>query len=444
MAITTTSPTEYAGSWLPSCNDMIFTATSDQTTQPDFYYLIDVLINDAAVITLRRYPVISQTVSVNVREIVESYITSTFDNSNAAGSIFFSTEYVKVTIQATEYYSGQTYSSATATPAYVWNAAAPFKVEKANGVNKYHRQFNFIRGALLVPTQYARPMGYNQVADPTDITMSGADFIVKPEALAVAYPMNVNFKRPVTIFSYFNGVYEANAAALYSVFLGCDETGKVLKKFVEPTNATRTEPTESIITTVMGSLNPADFTYKYAVAGESIFTNMDGCAYVVFYFAETYTTGVTEDKPVSKPLVFKQCHCPEAFAVLYKSYEGGWNMVQCNRRAVETTAIETTTRENVKPTTWNESSRLISSVNVQALGSWKLNTDWVNEAINKDINDMLQSPSLYIMHYHDGELEYIPVTLANANYVTKQHNDVNLFSYTLEFAESYFKNTIKK
>lgn len=442
MAITTTSPTEYAGSWLPSCNDIIFTATSDQTTQPDFYYLIDVLINDAAVITLRRYPVISQSVSVNVREIVESYITSTFDNSNAAGSIFFSTDYVKVTIRATEYYSGQTYSSATADFAYIWNAAAPFKVEKANAVNKYHRQFNYIKTVLDV--SFARPMGYNQVANQSDIYENAGDLLVRPEALAAAYPMNVNFKRPVSIFSFFSGIYAATASALYSVFLGCDETGKVLKKFVEPTNATRTEPTESIITSIVGSLDPADFTYRYAVAGESIYTNLDDCAYVVFYFALSYGAGLLEDKPVSKPLVFKQCQCPEAFAVLYKSYEGGWNMVQCNRRAVETTAIETTTRENVKPTTWNESSRLISSVNVQALGSWKLNTDWVNEAINKDINDMLQSPSLYIMHYHDGELEYIPVTLANANYVTKQHNYVNLFSYTLEFTESYFKNTIKK
>lgn len=436
MAITTTSPTS-GGHWLPSGNDIIFTATSDQTTQPDFYYLIDVLINDAVVITLRRYPLLSPTVSINIREIVEAYITATFENSNAVGSINFSPDYVKATIKATEWYSGQTYSSQIADFIWVWNAAAPFKVEKANSLTSFFLKFVY---KLYPLTTFARPMGYNQVAAPTDIANDGGGLYVKAAALENAYPMNINLKRPITIFTGYLGA----ASAVYSVFLGCDETGKVLKKFVRATNATANDPTEAIITTIMGSLEPADFPNRYAVAGESIFTNMDDCAYVVFYFAETYSSGVTADTPVSQPLIFRQSKCPESFAVLYRSYEGSWNMIQCNRRAVETTAIETTTREDVHPTTWNESSRLISAVNVQALGNWKLNTDWINEAINKDVNDMLQSPSLYIMHYHDGELEYIPVTLANANYITKQHNDVNLFSYTFEFAESYFKNTIKK
>lgn len=442
MAITTTTPAAYAGAWLPAGNDIIFTATSDQTGQDDFYYLVDVLINDAVVITLRKYPVLSSTISVNVREIVQAYITATFDNSNGAGSILFSSDCLKVHIIATEYYSGQTYSSATADPAYVWNAAAPFRVEKANAVNAYDREFNYIKTALT--TQLGRPMGYHQVVDAGDLVNNGINLILNPSAMAAAYPMNINLLRPITMFSFYNGYYQQTASALYAVFLGVDQDGKVLKKFVEPTGATPTTPTDSIVTTMAGSLNPADFTYRYAITGESIFTNLDDCAYVVFYYAESYMTdAVNNDKVVSLPLVFKNSTCAEAFGILYRSYEGSWNLVHCNRRAVETTAIETTTRENVKPTTWAEDTRLVSSVNVQALGRWALNTDWVSEAINQDINDMLQSPSLYIEHYHDGELEYIPVTLVNANYTTKQHNDVNLFSYTFEFAESFYKNTIK-
>ena len=68
--------------------------------------------------------------------------------------------------------------------------------------------------------------------------------------------------------------------------------------------------------------------------------------------------------------------------------------------------------------------------------------DW--DEINEDVKDMLQSPQLYIQHFKGGNIEYIPVTLADATYITRERNDVNLFRYTFEFIESFYKTATRR
>lgn len=434
MAITIQAPTAPTG-WMPAGNALNYTIQSDQTTQPNFYYLIDVQINDVSRIKLRRFPVNGAAVIADVREIVEAYITTTFELSNTLG---FSNDVLKCVVSATEYYSGQAYDTATTAPIYVWNAAAQFEDEQQPiGYYLQNYELKFRKHFVGVNTFYARPMSCNNAADVDDIEVLPSYLQIKRSALDNAYVLQRDLRRPISIFANVT----ANDAP-FVVFLGCDESGKVIKKFYSTFSSVQSNSNALIYTCVGGRLNGSNFTYAADLDGNTP-ADMNDCAFIVFYYAEFADVVNQPDKLISRPIVLKMCDCAETFAVLYRSFEGSWGVIQCNRRAVETTTIETTTRENIMPTTWAQDTRLISSVNVHAQGRWALNTDWINKNIGDDVKDMLQSPTLFIMHYYEGKLEYIPVTLLNADYVTKQHNDVNLFNYRFEFAEAFYKNTIK-
>lgn len=441
MAITITAP-QGPDKWMPSGNSIRYTINSDQTAQPDFYYLIDVQINGTSVIKLRRYPVTGSSIIVDVREIVDAYITATFHNNLQVGHRLISTDKLSIVMVATEYYNGQAYNSATAVPVLIWAAAAQFEDEQqvvGYYLKDYYNQFrHYTQGAN---TYYARPMGYHNAAQPNDITME-VDFLktylqVSEDALSNAYPMNREFTRTAAIFANVTATADP-----YVVFLGCDTNGRAIKKFYSAFSIMTSQTNALIYTSIGGKIDGSGFTYAKNLDGTTA-TDMDDCPYIVFYYASAVDTVRKLDTIISRPIVMKMGECPESFAVLYRSFEGDWNMIQCNQRATETTSIETTTRENALPTTWAEDTRIISSVNVHAQGRWQLNTDWVSQAINEEVKDMLQSPTLFIMHLTGGVVKYIPVTLVNADYTTEQHNDVNLFNYRFEFAEAFYKNTIR-
>lgn len=436
MAITIQAP-QSPLAWLPAGNALTYTINSDQTAQPDFYYLVDVQINNTSVIKLRRFPVSGSSIMVDVREIIDAYITATFENATP-GIRNFSTDILGVKVVATEYYSGQAYNSATASIIEIWNAAAQFEDEQQQAgyylKNWYNNFRKYTQGGT---TYFARPMGYHNIAAPSDIYVDSGHLQISREALENAYPMHRAFSRTASIFANVT----ANSSP-WIVYLGCDETGKVLKKMYTPFDSVTNYTNALIYSNIGGKLVGSNFTYAEDLDGNPA-ADMDDCAYIVFYYADFVDVVTNEDKPISTPIVMKMGDCPETFAVLYRSFEGGWNMIQCNNRAVETTSIETTTRENIRPNIWAQDTRLISSVNVHAQGRWSLNTDWISKAIGEEVKDMLQSPTLFIMHYESGSVKYIPVTLINADYVTEQHKDVNLFNYRFEFAEAFYKNTIR-
>ena len=175
-------------------------------------------------------------------------------------------------------------------------------------------------------------------------------------------------------------------------------------------------------------------------------TNLSECEYILVYTTDNPAGNViNEDIMSCKPLVFKINHCKESFAITYASSEGGWGFVQCNSKMVEETSIETTTLLKPNPLGmhgWADDARLVSATNVRAQGTIKLNSGWVEDAVADDIRDMLTSPNIFIEHWKNGQLEYIPVTLVNATYMTAETKAVNLRNYEFTFAESYFKNTI--
>lgn len=233
----------------------------------------------------------------------------------------------------------------------------------------------------------------------------------------------------------------------FVVVCGFDAERNMTHKFVQQNSGIDDSPEYMLYHIRIGSniLKASNFTDAY-YDRPSRPTNLSGCEYILLYTTANPNGNVINVDDMScKPLVFKINRCKESFGIHYASSEGGWGFIQCNKRMVEETAVETTTRLKTNPLAmdgWANDTRLVSATNVRAQGTIKLNSDWVQDAEIENIRDMLISPNIFIEHWKDGTLRYIPVTLVNATYTTDETRAVNLRNYEFTFAESFFKNTI--
>lgn len=438
MALTITPPTG-PQDWIPSGNEIIYTITTTTNWRSDLYFLIDVIVNESTVLTLRKYPLQGQqSVKINVRDIVDVYLenepylrvyTTLFENPTLK-------TVADLRVSATEWHSGEDWDTQISNPVYVWKAAEQFIDHKdSSSVSKFARTFS--AASTLSESMYqGRPMGYHKTAglNTSIIEIRPDGWYLNNAGKEKAYKTNRNAIRDVHIFSnYFTGTN-------YIMFLGFDADGKLIKKaFTHPGSTPTSEVNKHLMRWVVRLDGTQLSNYIPNTA-----TNFLDCKYVVCVLSSSYHMQLdyAEDF-ISQPLIFEVCDCEESFAVWYKSYEGGWNIIQCNNRATEQTSVDTITRENARPNTWSTDSRMISPVYVNAHSTWVLNTDWIDQYENEDVKDMLQSPCLFIQHYKKGKTTYIPVTLSNASFITKEVNSKNLFNYKIEFEESFYKNTVR-
>lgn len=451
MALTIQNPKGVGiTTWFPSNNDLIYTISSDQSAVTGFYYIIDVFVDGVKVVTLRKYPIQGVATMLNVKDIVNTYISSSFLMTILGGQVIWTTnsnvnennEFVSFYIVVREHYNGEDYDEVTTLPMYAWDSHAQFPFEK-NGTFRYFREFTF---DTLSNIYKGREMGYHQTISDTPNDM--IEFGMKPRYLKqkyfpYAYKMARGDKRAMTLFC--GSTLARNDEVTCLIAYGFDSEGYYMKKAVKTITPTTDNANRHWVNFIYNGGNETGWTFTIKENDETTFSNMNDCTYIYYCFGKTYNaTKVPENDGVSQGILVKVCDVPESYSVLYKSFEGGWRHIQLNRRAVETTDIKTITKQNVNPSSayWQASSRLVTAVSVQAQGRRTFNTDWVSEEINEEIQDMLISPCLYIQHYINGTVEFFPVTLTDAEYITKQINDVNLFNYQLNFIESYEKNTL--
>lgn len=446
MALTVNNPKSVGVSiWFPSGNDLTYTMSSTQATQYNFYFKVDVYVNNAKVVTLRKYP-IQNAASVNVRDIVNAYISSDFSIGYYIGLYDWNTaakkEYAEFHITVTEVYGGDEWDSVTTASMYAWNAAAQFQDEKS-GTQLYWRNFTFDHGR----SRLGRPMGKHFAIDNTPffvLPYLTDGYYLAPQYRTHCYHLARGDKRELSIFcgDDLSRNTELNSLVAY----GMDENFKLIKKAVKLISTTANNADRHWVNFILSGGTESNWDRKYMAGQADAFTNMSDCKYIYYLFEKFDGSGLVVESRGSDGVLYEICDVPESWSVLYKSHEGGWSNIQCNRRTTERTEIKTITRQNVNPTAayWASNARLITPVNVTARGSLTLNTDWIGEEINEDVKDMLQSPALYIQHFKDGNIEYTPVTLADATYTTRERNDVNLFNYAFDFIESFDKNTIRQ
>ena len=438
MALTITLPA-IANGWLPAHNDINYTISSDQTAYADFCYLIDVQVNGTSVIKLRRYPLSANTpIVLNLREIVANFIKTTFPTALKG----FSTDYATIVLNISEFYEQETQSTSVTDPINVWNASASFSKEK-RGLRSFVNEFAISRiGELYI---FGRPLAYHLVNESNCLKSNG---LIRPCSLkddAVVNPLNEGMVADITLMTHSNDSQYISGD--FVVVCGFDAERNMTHKFVRHNQGIDASAQYMLYNIKIGSnmLNASDFTDAYYDRPSPV-TNMSECEYILVYTTDNPAGNVIDVDDMScKPLVFKINHCRESFGITYASSEGGWGFVQCNKRMVEETSIETTTLLKPNPlgmNGWADDARLVSATNVRAQGTLKLNSDWVEGVVIEDIRDMLISPNIFVEHWKNGVLDYIPVTLVNASYTTDETRAVNLRNYEFTFAESFFKNTI--
>lgn len=454
MALTVYNP-KYIGvtTWFPCGNDLTYSMSSTQTSQYNFFFKIDVYVNNTKVVTLRKYP-IGSTAKLNVRDIVDSYIKSTFNVTNQAASVEYNApanngECVEFHIVVTECYNSDEWDTVTTPPMYAWDAACQFQDEKSGSMT-FYRRFTYDYGY----NRYGQPMGKHNCIKDTPfnviplniITQEGSirgKYLLAPQYRGSMYHIARGDKRQLSIFCGETLARNTEVGCL--IAYGMDENYILIKKAVKTISNTNDSASRHWVSFILTGGTETAWSYKY-MSGGATFTDMSDCKYIYYCFAKEYQPSFVVESLGSYGVLYEVCDVPEAWSVLYKSSEGGWSNIQCNRRATETTEIKTITKEDVNPNAayWESSTRLVSAVNVTARGAWTLNTDWLSEEMNEDVKDMLRSPLLYIQQLKNGSISYTPVTLADATYTTEERNGVNLFNYTLSFVESFNKNTIRQ
>lgn len=438
MALTITGPTGPTG-WVPSGNEIVYTITTTTNWRNDLYFLIDVVINSSTILTLRKYPLQNQqSVKIDLREIVDVYLennpylnsTNTFFETTTFGTV------ADLRITVAEWYAGEDWATQTSLPVYVWKASQQFIPHRDQfNITYFERDFT-ASSSLTANGNHGRPMGYHKTCGLNNQIFQSlpTGLILTPFGKEIAYKMNRNLIRSAHLFSVYT------SGTNYIIYYGANEDGEIIKKaFTHAGSAPTSDVNKHLI---RYGINPKGTQLSNYIPNTA--TDMMDCKYIIVVLSSSYHMQLdyVEDY-ISQPLVFEICDAEESYSIWYKSYEGGWNIIQCNNRVVEETSVDTITRQNARPTTWSKDSRLISPVYITAHSTWTLNTDWVDKYENEDIKDMLQSPCLFIQYYKDGKLNYIPVTLSNASFTTKDINSKNLFNYKFEFEESFYKNTVR-
>lgn len=428
MAVTITAPGG-PDAWLPSEEPMVFTVTTNRTIE---YFLIEVLINNNSVVTLRKFPAANNSVKVDVMNIVRSFLDIP-DSKDIIGPIFMTASskyYCTVKLAVYEHYNNDDYGPTNSVPINVWNAAMPH-----TDMYEINHTYNWINN--FTAGNGKRPMGLHNVSDTqllyVQTTPGTRTRILLNLDLAqdVIYHQNRNITKPFTMYMPYS-VYPS----YYENIIGFDKHGLAQKKMITglaPVEVLQNKDHLILQNSIDGKCNVRG-TYVYP---DNV-TSMSDCKYIMIYYSSTYNRNLeTIDTFISDPVLLELCDADEAWAITYYSQEGGWNTIQCNRRVTETTNIKTTTKENIPQ------MREISTVHVTAQSNYLLNTPWLNEGLNEEVKEMLLSPVIWIQHYKNGTRHWIPVYLTDNEYITMEQNSHQLFMYTLNFTEAFYKNTLR-
>ena len=408
--------------WMPSNEDIIFTITSDVANLN--YFLIEVYVNGMNVITLRKVPIENNTVSVNLKDILSSFLETQnpYNNIYQGWANSSSKAVLNAYIAVYEHYNDDDFGPTLSYPINVWKSAVEH-LERYSLTHLYDfdKKFTINQGKQF--------MGVKAVPDNSILfTQSGILHLSLPYAQYEWCHQTRNVKKPLSMFF-------AGTSTVYENVVGFDADGKAVVKFVTGISHSTDDTDHHLYRNFVDGMNLNRGAYKTPADA----TSTEDCSYIVFYYSSTFNNNLTTlDTLVSCPVILKICDANESWNIYYVSRDGGASMIQANHRATQKTSYKTSTKENLP------AMREISTVNVLAKSSWTLNTQWLNENQNEEVKDMLESPEIWILHRKDNKKDtWIPVTLANAEYTTEEHNSHRLFQYSLQFEEAFYKNTLK-
>lgn len=191
--------------------------------------------------------------------------------------------------------------------------------------------------------------------------------------------------------------------------------------------------------------------YVYDSVVPNLAISFDQDSYYQIYLSKYFTPGSTVAVS-SVPLTFKInpicVRVPDTqyeftnlknLSILYYSKLGGWWQISCyNTLNKKNVNIKNTLRKSpvISKTTFSANQHVVATF---AEDSYTVYTGWLDNREILEVEDMLQSPMIYLV---SGE-KYIPVVISDVKTSIDTSNNRQLKSYTFEFEAGYYKNTIK-
>lgn len=415
--------------WLPSGNPIIYTLTENSYLGDNLMALITVYVNDEAVTKLKYPLVVNENLYVDVHDVINNALHSTFVN-NATQMVAPASEWCSYKIGVREQYfdtQGREHITGEATTPvnYSWYAVAPREFEQ--NIPAFIKEFEptathlmFPLGARCVTTEFPS-VWLNR-------TVRGFN----PKCIRKCYTLKSVTPQTET-FCYNDGTTRyANYFVVY-VFTR-EKPYTMRKKFIfNITDMPNTQAWKFASVPVgVQALNNIQWTQvvKMSEEDESII-NPETDGFYVVSFASAVFDGLTRiDTPVSAFTLFAidNCHDDE-FRILYKSTFGGWWQVRTHRKHYKENSYKSSVMTNRFYQTPSVDMRYRKAVGVKAESKLTLNTDWLQQWEVDEIEDMLLSPDIWIIR--NGV--YIPATLTDADYQISEVKQDKLVSYTFTF-----------
>lgn len=463
--------------WLPGKDDNIYSFYSTSTassTDDTYYYFVQVKNSNTILATSKIKNVYTyqggqlasaSNPSINIRNIIAPYFNETFNNDSTQiiSTIHTSVLEIAVTVQ------GYIINSTTGEPEIVADdsATTPY-IYFYNGCtfDFWNEQFNYntilsyMNTGNNFPDDRPNWVGPLKPKTSSNYYMLGSAGGQLPEmAKYEMYDIRINSYRTATSVldddsTYYNNCYRINVydrdgkmtkfgtANLTSLLPDLNTRGAKLQKFktfpvgVPQINALASSTyTDGLIYFQLTAHGHSIESAKYIDDKDEYYQIM------LWNINKVYSNQPNSTVPLNFHIIRGQDPIGEMnfMDIVYYSKLGGWWTIPAYKRNYKNVSINTTSNTLNNNRLRNTTYRGAETVHIDANDTFVVNTDWVSGREVFEIEDMIQSPMIYLSK---GGIN-IPVHIENSNYIVDASNNRVLRSYTFNFVADYIKNTIK-
>lgn len=467
MAMHITSP---SGSYLPGKDNNIYEFYGDNAADygnyPDYFYQVQLKINNVVKGVYKYVPNGTTPIRINIKNLIAPYFSYEFENdttelpylpTNHSGVDKVLTVVLVINaycILPNGTIAGVGQDSGTSGTRYYWNGTSnDFWSEKYN--------YNTIRN--YIPTGTAFPTDRPQWVGP-----------YQPLKFKSAYPPSAHVgvlseAAKNSAYDIHRGTYRTASAVLYDTdthyfndeyYIACyDCSGNMTKSGISildmradfvANNKFVTLPVgvPQINDLAVTSLQTGKIFFQLTTYGASIGSEKyidDKDAYYQVMLMKS--NALFENQANSTiPLTFRIVEGKDNnrremnyIDILYYSKLGAWWQIPAYKKNYKETSIKTESYTLTDTIAKTASSRNRKTAHVEATDEYVINTDWLNSYQISEVEDMIQSPTIYLCISGVN----IPVSLTNSSYTIDTTDKRNLKAYTFKFKTDYNKQVIR-
>jgi len=469
MAIHITNP---VGTYLPGKDDNIYEFYGDNATDyanyPDYFYQVQLKIDNVVKDVYKYVPNGTTPIRINIRNLIAPYFSYDFENnistimykpSDQSGvakvlSVVLVINAFCILPNGTIAGVGQ--DSGTSETRYYWNGTSnDFWSEKYN----QDTILNYIPTGTVFPSDRPqwvgpkKPLSFPSAYPPPPTTIRGE---LQPAAKNAAYDIHRGTYRTVSAVLYDTDTHYFNDQ-YYVACYDCD--GKMTKSGISILDM-RADlvPNDKFITVPVGipqinalavtSLQTGKIffqltTYGASIGSERYIDDKDAYYQVMLMRSNALfenqanstiplTFRINEGKPNDRRNM-------NYIDILYYSKLGAWWQIPAYKRNYKETNIKTDSYTLSDTVAKTISSRNRKTVHVVAEDVFVVNTDWLDSQQISEVEDMIQSPSIYLCI---GGVNF-PASLTDSSYTIDTTDRRNLRAYTFKFKTDYNKQVIR-